>query len=92
MRAIFRITKEDLAEFYTEHNPEKVPHVHEIIASYSAQGLLDTCNTLYGAQPRTTPKDKGALIKIDISNNHIGAEQERDLQRICVAGGIELAK
>jgi hypothetical protein len=34
----------------------------------------------------------GALIKIDISNNYIRAEQERDLQRICVAGGIELAK
>jgi hypothetical protein len=33
-----------------------------------------------------------ALIKLDISNNHIGAEQERHLQRICVAGGIELAK
>jgi hypothetical protein len=37
-------------------------------------------------------KDNGALIKLDISSNHIGAEQERDLQCICVAGGIELAK
>jgi hypothetical protein len=37
-------------------------------------------------------KDMGALIKLDISNNQIGAAQERDLQRICVAGGIELAK
>jgi hypothetical protein len=36
--------------------------------------------------------DMGALIKFDISDNHIGAEQEQDLQRICVAGGIELAK
>jgi hypothetical protein len=36
--------------------------------------------------------DNGALIKLDIGSNHIGAEQERDLQRICVAGGIELAK
>jgi hypothetical protein len=34
----------------------------------------------------------GALIKLGISNNQIGAEQERGLQRICVAGGIELAK
>jgi hypothetical protein len=33
-----------------------------------------------------------ALIKLDISDNQIGAEQERGLQRICVAGGIELAK
>ena len=37
-------------------------------------------------------RDNGALIKLDISNNHIRAEQERDLQRICVAGGIELTK
>ena len=36
--------------------------------------------------------DNGALIKLDISSNCIGDEQERDLQRICVAGGIELAK
>jgi Ran GTPase-activating protein (RanGAP) involved in mRNA processing and transport len=33
-----------------------------------------------------------ALVKLDISSNCIGDEQERDLQRICVAGGIELAK
>jgi hypothetical protein len=89
--AIFRITKEDLAEFYTAHNPEKVPHVHEIIARYSAQGLLDSCNTKYGVQPRTTPKDKGALIKLDISSNYIGAVQEGGLQHICTTGGIELA-
>jgi hypothetical protein len=40
--------------------------------------------------------DNGALIKLDISSscssNAIGAVQERDLQRICVACGIELAK
>jgi hypothetical protein len=36
--------------------------------------------------------DMGALAKLNIGSNHIGAEQERDLQRICVAGGIELAK
>jgi hypothetical protein len=35
--------------------------------------------------------DMGALIKLDISRNDIGAEQEGVLQRICVAGGIELA-
>jgi hypothetical protein len=37
-------------------------------------------------------RDNGALIKLDISSNIIGAEQEMDLQRICVASGIELAK
>jgi Ran GTPase-activating protein (RanGAP) involved in mRNA processing and transport len=36
--------------------------------------------------------DMGALIKLDISSNRIGREEEEDLQRICVAGGIELAK
>jgi hypothetical protein len=34
----------------------------------------------------------GALIMLDISSNDIGAEQEGNLQRICVAGGIELTK
>jgi Ran GTPase-activating protein (RanGAP) involved in mRNA processing and transport len=33
----------------------------------------------------------GALTKLDISSNDIGAEQEGGLQRICVARGIELA-
>jgi hypothetical protein len=36
--------------------------------------------------------DMGALIKLDISSNQIGRKEELDLQRICVAGGIELAK
>jgi hypothetical protein len=35
--------------------------------------------------------DMRALIKLDISSNDIGAEQEMGLQRICVAGDIELA-
>jgi hypothetical protein len=34
--------------------------------------------------------DMGALIKLDISSNYIGAEQKGGLQRICTAGGIEL--
>jgi hypothetical protein len=37
-------------------------------------------------------KNNGALVKLDISSSRIGAEQERNLQRICVAGGIELTK
>jgi hypothetical protein len=37
-------------------------------------------------------KDNVALITLDISSNVIGAEQEGELQRICVASGIELAK
>jgi hypothetical protein len=34
----------------------------------------------------------GPLIKLDISGNNIGGEQEGELQRICVASGIELTK
>jgi hypothetical protein len=33
----------------------------------------------------------GALIKLNISNNSIGAEQKGGLQRICLASGIDLA-
>jgi Ran GTPase-activating protein (RanGAP) involved in mRNA processing and transport len=36
--------------------------------------------------------DMGALIKLDISSNSIGDKQGGDLQRICVASSIELAK
>jgi hypothetical protein len=35
--------------------------------------------------------DMGALIKLDISSNYIGAEQKGGLQHICVATGIDLA-
>jgi hypothetical protein len=35
--------------------------------------------------------DMGALVKLDISKNYIGAGQKRGLQRICVACGINLA-
>jgi hypothetical protein len=37
-------------------------------------------------------KDMGALIKLDISRNYIAAAQGEDLQRICAASGIELAR
>jgi hypothetical protein len=36
--------------------------------------------------------DNGALAKLDISSSFIGAEQEGNLQRICFARGIYLAK
>jgi hypothetical protein len=37
-----------------------------------------------------THKDKGALMKIDISSNDIPSEQNGGLQRLCTAGGIDL--
>jgi hypothetical protein len=41
-------------------------------------------------QPKDQHHAKGALIKLDISMNNIRAEQKGDLQRICVASGVEL--
>jgi hypothetical protein len=35
--------------------------------------------------------DMGALTKIDLSRNNIPSDQEGGLQRICGAGGTELA-
>jgi hypothetical protein len=35
--------------------------------------------------------DKGALTKIDLSRNNIPSDQEGRLQRVCEAGGTELA-
>jgi hypothetical protein len=32
-----------------------------------------------------------ALVKLDISNNYIGAGKKQGLQRICMARGIDLA-
>jgi hypothetical protein len=32
----------------------------------------------------------GALTKLDIGRNDIPSEQEGELRRICVAGGVEL--
>jgi Ran GTPase-activating protein (RanGAP) involved in mRNA processing and transport len=37
-------------------------------------------------------RDMRALVKLDISSNDIGGEQEGGLQRVCVASGIELDK
>jgi hypothetical protein len=37
-------------------------------------------------------QDMRALAKLDISSNYIVASQGEDLQRICAAGGNELAK
>jgi hypothetical protein len=52
---------------------------------------LDTGNCLCCKKPKGQHAGNGALIKLDISDNRIGAEQEKGLQRICVASGIKLA-
>jgi Leucine-rich repeat (LRR) protein len=63
---------------------------HSKITSLNVSGNNLRINR--GIEHITNIIDKGAVTKLDISSNHIGAEQERDLQRICVASGIELAK
>jgi hypothetical protein len=72
----------------------------DIVEFNGIQGALATWNdTYFGFVPlsgiqavATAIKDMGALIKLDISRNCIGAAQEEELQRICLASGIELAK
>jgi hypothetical protein len=86
------VRKDALVSFYEQHDAQYVDHVDQFLQEYSAQELVDWCQEEYGSSPTATPKAKGALIKLDISNNHIGAKQKQNLQRICVAGGIELAK
>jgi hypothetical protein len=61
---------------------------NEVTLDFSNQGLGDGDAVLIA----NDISDMGALIKLDISNNYIEAEQKQDLQHICVAGGIELAK
>jgi hypothetical protein len=48
-----------------------------------AEGIIAIANAI---------PDMGALMKLDLRSTNIGAEQKRGLQRICVAGSIELAK
>jgi hypothetical protein len=47
------------------------------------EGIIAIANAIPGMR---------ALIKLDISSNDIGGEQEGELQRVCVASGIELDK
>jgi hypothetical protein len=58
-------------------------------ADFSDKGLGSSGAIIVGAW--ITHKDNGALIRLDISNNAIGAEQKERLERICVASGIDLA-
>ena len=53
-------------------------------------GYTQTDGAAFAQELAVGIRDNGALIKLDISMNNIGAEQKGDLQRICVASGIEL--
>jgi hypothetical protein len=76
-------TNSVLTELDVSDNQDKYP-------SGSIKGSLD--GTGFAKELAVGISDNGALTKLDISGNDIGAEQEGGLQRICVAGGIELAK
>jgi hypothetical protein len=58
------------------------------VGDFGAENALDVA---FAKEFAAGISDNGALIKLGISNNDIGAEQKGGLQRICVAGGIELA-
>jgi hypothetical protein len=87
------ITKESLVAFYTEHNPDNLGHVDKLLQHYSVREMKDAMQKKYGNIPDVTviSKSKGALIKLDISSNCIGAKHKEALQLICMASGIELA-
>jgi hypothetical protein len=51
---------------------------HNVLPVLSVTGVTALANAIPGM---------GALIKLDISSNAIGAEQEGDLQRICMEHG-----
>jgi hypothetical protein len=62
-------------------------HTCLIANAYIALAITSGVIALANAIP-----DRGALTKLDISSPYIVAAQGEDLQRICAAGGIELAK
>jgi hypothetical protein len=74
MGALFYIKKEQLLEFYKEHNPANVANVGAILHDFSSQQILDMSEERYGAQPMTTPKAKGALTSLNLSSNNLKAE------------------
>jgi hypothetical protein len=76
-------------EEWATHEPATL-EVGMVEADFSNKGLTAAGAVIIAAW--ISHKDMGALIKLDIRNNRIGAEQEQGLHRICVAGGIELAK
>ena len=59
------------------------------ILGYNSNGGTDTSGIVAIAD---IIPGMGALTKLDISSKYIAAAQGEDLQRICAAGGIELAK
>jgi hypothetical protein len=72
--------------------------VHAISQVYCSDGTrFEETALLWGSKCKhcgysKADHDKGALIKLDISKNHVGAAQEGELQRSCLTSSIELAK
>jgi hypothetical protein len=69
--ASFEITIDNLNLFYAEHNPSNVgENARYLIANFSAQHLIDTCEGRYGGKsPILTPKLPGVLSELDMSGN-----------------------
>jgi Ran GTPase-activating protein (RanGAP) involved in mRNA processing and transport len=82
---------EDLVSILKEH-----PTLKSLCGNKGNETALDMSGKMNGAADAIMLVaeiiDNGALIKLDISNNHIGPMQKQSLQRICMAGGIKLTK
>jgi hypothetical protein len=67
------ITRESLVAFYTEHNPDCLGNVDEILQEYSVPELKDSMQIKYGSIPDVTviPKTKGALSVLSLKNNRL---------------------
>jgi hypothetical protein len=80
---------EDLVSILKEH-----PTLKSLCGNSGDETELDMSGKLNGAADAIMIVaeiiDNGALIKLDISSNGIGAEQEENLQHICMTSGIEL--
>jgi hypothetical protein len=71
-------------------------HIGPAVASSNSITSLDIASSCVGWNGGVEKvvqmlTDNGALTKIDLSRNSIPSDQEGRLQRICEAGGTELA-
>jgi hypothetical protein len=90
MGAIFSVQRDALLSFYEQHDAQYVDHVDQFLQEYSAQELVDWCQEEYGSSPTTTPKAKGALSLLNLTDNNIGEERVQKMKEMCVSRNISL--
>jgi hypothetical protein len=81
-----------LVAFYTEHNPDGLGKVDNILQQCSVRQIKDGMQQKYGNIPDVTviPKAKGALSKLDISSNNIEGGALQRIIELCDTNSIEL--